>query len=141
MNRETKILAGIIIVTIPTIVYGGFSLLGFLARPGSFYYTDPYIQNFFRAGHAHAGVLVTLSLVFLLYVDKTALSDGLRWYVRLSVPAAALLVPAGFFFSVLPVGVSEVNAFIYLAYAGAALVFVGALLLGIGLLRSAGSGR
>ncbi len=96
MSRESRILAGIIIVTIPTIVYGGFSLFGFLTDLNSFYYSDPYVQNFFRAGHAHAGVLVALSLVALLYVDKTALAGGLRWFVRLSIPAAAILVPAGY---------------------------------------------
>jgi hypothetical protein len=59
-------------------------------------------QNFFRAGHAHAGVIVILSLVCQLLADGAVLPDPLLWAVRIGVPLSAILISSGFFFSVLP---------------------------------------
>ena len=55
-------------------------------------------QNFFRAGHAHAGVIVILSLVCQILADSAFLSSPLVWLVRIGVPLAAILISAGFFF-------------------------------------------
>ena len=63
MTREAKLLSGIILITIPTIQYGGYLLLTSLMSKSSGYMENPLRQNFFRAGHAHAGVIVILSLV------------------------------------------------------------------------------
>ena len=62
MTREARLLSGIILITIPTIQYGGYFLLTSLIDKGSGYMDNPLRQNFFRAGHAHAGVIVILSL-------------------------------------------------------------------------------
>jgi hypothetical protein len=48
---------------VPTIQYGGYFLLTSLVNRGSGYVENPLRHNFFRAGHAHAGVIVILSLV------------------------------------------------------------------------------
>ena len=57
-----------------------------------------------RAGHAHAGVLLllllVLSLVTLRYVAEAALSEGMKTLVRHSIPAAAVLLQAAY----LPLG-------------------------------------
>ena len=95
-------------------------------------------QDLWRAGHAHAGVLLLLTLVVLRYVDETGLSEGTRWYVRLAVPAAAVLLPIAFFLSVLSPDATQPTQLIYLAYVGAALLVTGLLILGIGLLRAQG---
>ena len=92
-------------------------------------------QNLWRAGHAHAGVLLVLSLVALRYVDEAALSHRLRWFVRSAIPASAILLPAAFFFSVLTPDATEPNRMILLAYAGAVVLAAGLILLGVGLLR------
>jgi hypothetical protein len=39
-------------------------------------------QDLWRAGHAHAGVLLILSLVTLRYVDEANLSKGMKRVVR-----------------------------------------------------------
>ncbi len=70
----------------------------------------------------------------LRYVDETALSEGMRWLVRLSLPAAAILLPAAFFLSVLSPEAREPNALIYLAYVGRVVLAVGLLAL-ISLIR------
>ena len=57
MSPETRKHAGILIVIIPTVVYGGVSILGFLIHDPA-YMQNPLRQNLFRAGHAHAGVLL-----------------------------------------------------------------------------------
>jgi hypothetical protein len=54
----------------------------------------------------------------LRYVDEAALSEGMRWLVRLSLPIAAILLPAAFFLSVLSPKATEPNALVYLAYVG-----------------------
>lgn len=56
-------------------------------------------KAFVRAGHAHAGVLVTLGLVGLILVDAARLSGFLAWVGRLGIPLAAVLISAGFFAS------------------------------------------
>jgi hypothetical protein len=44
-------------------------------------------------------VWLVLSLVALRYVEEAALSEGMRWVVRLALPAAAILMPLAFFLS------------------------------------------
>jgi len=55
--------------------------------------------------------------------------------VRLSLPAAAILLPAAFFLSVLSPDAKEPNLLINLAYLGGISPAVGLLVLGIGLIR------
>ena len=63
---------------------------------------NPLRQSFFRAGHAHAGVIVVLSLLCQMLADSAVLPVPLLWLVRVGVPLSAILISAGFFFSVLP---------------------------------------
>src|ERR1700744_3683478 len=99
MTREARLLSGIILITVPTIQYGGYFLLTSLVDKNSGYMDNPLRQNFFRAGHAHAGVIVILSLVCQLLADSAPLPDAVTWMVRVGVPLAAILMPLGFFLS------------------------------------------
>jgi high-affinity Fe2+/Pb2+ permease len=136
MSKESRRTAGILLVVLPTVLYGGTALLGMLIDPHSGYMENPLRQNLFRAGHAHAGVLLVLSLVALRYVDEAQLSAGWKGFVRLGIPSAAIFLPAAFFFSVLSAQATHPNGFIYLAYVGAVVLAVSLLALGVGLLRS-----
>jgi hypothetical protein len=91
LSSESRRVAGILLVVFPSVQYGGVSLLMFLIDRNSGYMDNPLRQNLFRAGHAHAGVLLVLSLIALRYVDDAQLSDGWKRYVRSSIPAAAIL--------------------------------------------------
>src|SRR5918994_3839100 len=102
MSDASRQLAGILFVVIPTIEFGGWSLLRMIARRIPGYLDNPVRQNLFRAGHAHAGVLVLLALVGILYVDQTGLSSGTRTLVRTGFALAPILISAGFFLSVIP---------------------------------------
>ena len=137
MSRESRITAGIILIVIPTVMVGGLSLLANLTARVAGYVDNPLRQYLWRAGHAHAGVYLVLSLVMLRYVDEAVLPSFWRWVARLGVPIAAILIPAGFFLSVVTPTATEANGFIYLAYPGAVFLGAAVLSLGIGLIRSA----
>jgi hypothetical protein len=140
MTREARLLCGIILITVPSIQYGGYFLLTSLMDKTSGYMDNPLRQNFFRAGHAHAGVIVILSLVCQVLADSALLSPSLLWTARIAVPLAAILIPAGFFFSMLSPTAARPTGAVGLIYIGAIVLAAGVLLLGVGLIRSAISG-
>jgi hypothetical protein len=130
-------MAGIILLTVPSIQYGGYFLLTSLVDRNSHYMENPLRQNFFRAGHAHAGVFVILSLLCQILADSATLPTPWLWVARIGVPVAAILIPAGFFFSMVSPTATQPNQFISLIYVGIPFLAVGVLTLGIGLLRQA----
>ena len=135
MSRESRLTAGVLLILMPAVVYGGASILWLLIGDSS-YAQNQLRQDLWRAGHAHAGVLLVLSLVTLRYVDETNLSKNLKRLARHSIPAAAILLPVAFFLSVASPDATEPNAMIYLAYVGAISLAVGLFVLGVGLIRS-----
>lgn len=134
MSEESRKTAGWLIVILPTVIIGGVSILSLLIGSPD-YQENPLRQDLWRAGHAHAGILLILSLVSFLYVDRTSWSKGIKWLIRAAIPASAILLPMAFFFSVLTPDATEPNGFIYLAYVGAICLASGLILLGIGLIR------
>ena len=136
MSQESRRLAAILLIVFPTVVFGGASLLSMLIGNAEGYQDNPIRQDLWRAGHAHAGVLLILSLVFLRYVDDAVLSDRVKRLTRTSVPLAAIMLPVAFFLSVLSPDATGPNAIIYLAYLGAVVLVAGMLSLGVGLWRA-----
>lgn len=135
MTREARTMAGIILLTVPTIQYGGYFLLTSLTNRSSGYMDNALRQNFFRAGHAHAGVFVILALLCQILADSANLPVPWLWLARIGVPLAAVLIPMGFFLSITSPAAREPNAFMGLIYVGAAALAASVLTLGIGLLR------
>ena len=121
-------------MVMPTVAFGGVSILTLLINDPA-YAQNQLRQDLWRAGHAHAGVLLVLSLIALRYVDEANLSDRLKQMVRRAIPLSAILIPAAFFLSVLRSDATRPNALIYLAYVGAIVLIVGLLILGVGLIR------
>jgi uncharacterized membrane protein len=134
MAYESRRLAGILLIVLPTVMFGGVSILSLLIDDPT-YMQNSLRQDLWRAGHAHAGVWLILALVTLRYVDEANLSNSMKWLVRGSIPVAAILVPAAFFLSVLSPNATAPNGLIYLAYVGAVLLALGVLVLGVGLVR------
>jgi hypothetical protein len=131
LTPTTRYIAGAVLLTIVGIEFGGW----FLTRVvrGAVPLT-PFQQAFARAGHAHAGVLVTLSLVSLVLSDAAGLDGVFGWLARLGVPVAAALISAGFFFSSMGTGqVTKPNKLIWLIWIGALSLGIGVVTLGIGL--------
>jgi len=102
LSRESKMVSGILLITIPTIMYGGLTLLGILTegqaglRPGSLTLNETQ-WSLWRAGHAHAGVFVLFSLIIQPLVDQIDGAKAVQWVARLGAPVAAIMIPAGFF--------------------------------------------
>jgi hypothetical protein len=134
MTHESRRLAGILLIVLPSVMFGGVSILSLLIGDPA-YAKNALRQDLWRAGHAHAGVWLILALVALRYVDDANLSAGLKWFVRISIPIAAIVGPAGFFLSVLAPDATAPNGLINLVYLGAIVLALGVLVLGIGLVR------
>jgi hypothetical protein len=137
MSEQSLRMAGILLVVYPTVVFGGASLLWHWITRRTAYYDHPLRRSMWRAGHAHAGVLLLLSLVTIVLVDDAELGDGWKQVVRTTVPAAALLLPVAFFLSIVRADAERPTRLVNLAYLGAISLSVGMLTLGIGLLRAA----
>lgn len=133
LSEATTRIAGILFIALVTVETGGLYLVKLVrgAAPA----TELQL-SFARAGHAHAGVLLILSLIGLLYADAVALAGTWGTVARSGVPVAALLMPIGFFFSSMGEGRTSPNRLIALIYLGGVCLAAGLLALGIGLLRS-----
>lgn len=133
LSEPARITAGIAVLAAITVTTGGH----FLTRvvTGRVPATD-FQTAFFRAGHAHAGVLIILGLVCLLLTEATGLTGGWQWLARTGVLVAAILMPAGFFFSAMGTGRTAPNRWVVLLWAGAAFLAAGLGALGVGLLIS-----
>ena len=138
-NHVTRIAnaRGILLLVLPTVMYGGLSLLSFLTRNSPGYTDNPLRHDLWRAGHAHAGVYLVLSLVMLRYVDEAMLSPFWKWIARTGAPIAAILIPAAFFLSVASPTATQPNGLMNLAYIGAMFLAAAVLSLGVGLIRAA----
>jgi hypothetical protein len=136
MSSESIQSAGLLLVILPTVAFGGVSILYLWVGRDSAYMENALRARMWAAGHAHAGVFLVLSLVALLYVDRADLGDSLKGLVRSLIPASAILVSAAFFLSTLRPDVQKPNALIYLAYLGFVTLSSGLLILGVGLLRA-----
>ena len=134
LSREARVVAGITLFAVPTIVYGGTRLVGILTKgtaglaPGGLVLDDTQ-WALFRAGHAHAGVWVIFALVLQVLLDSARLPATLTWLARISAPVAAVAISGGFF------GLAFLPAFRWLLYFGAASLVVAVILAGIGLVR------
>ncbi|HYY44989.1 MAG TPA: hypothetical protein VE975_07340 [Actinomycetota bacterium] len=136
MSQESMQTAGVLLITVPAIAFGGVTLLRLIwgREPG--YLDNPVRQNLWRAGHAHAGVLVILALLGMLYVDQAGLSRGLEAATRYALVAAPILMPLGFFLSVAAPQSEHPNKLIYLVPLGGLCLVAGSLILGIGLVTA-----
>jgi hypothetical protein len=136
MAPQSRRLAGILLILVPAVAFGGASLLSMILGQTPGYLDNPLRQDLWRAGHAHAGMMLILALVLLRYVDETRLSGRWLWLARHGVPIAAILMPAGFFLSVLSPDATEPNPLIYLVFAGGLFLIAGVLTTGIELIRA-----
>lgn len=135
LSREAKLVSGVTLLAIPTIMYGGITLLGILTQNAAGSAPGGLVLNetqwaLWRAGHAHAGVWVILSLVMQVLIDATRLPTSMMWLARASAPAAAIAVSGGFF------GLAFFPEFRWLLYVGGLSLFVALVITGVGLLRN-----
>jgi hypothetical protein len=134
LSREARIVSGITLLAVPTVMYGGVTLLGILTTgvagiSSGGLELDETQWALYRAGHAHAGVWLVLSLAIQMLLDSAVLSRPLQWLARIAAPIAAVAVSGGFF------GLAYSSNFRWLLYFGAACLVVAVVLTAVGLLR------
>jgi hypothetical protein len=140
LTKDAKLMSGITLLVVPTIMYGGWTLLGVLmhGRLGGHVnglHLDETQWALWRAGHAHAGVWTLLSLVLQILLDSARLSVGFTWLARISAPVAAVALSGAFF------GLAFSPAFSPLLYLGVGLMFFALVTTAIGLLRGTRDAR
>ena len=135
LSQSASITVGAVLLTVVAVAYGGTFLLNLVTGRAQ---ANDLQKSFYRAGHAHAGVLITLGLVVVIVTS----TDGVPgWAHSLSsgVLYAAILIPAGFFLSVIGTDPKRPNKLIILLWLGVVSLTVGLVSAGVGLIMSAGS--
>src|SRR5688500_4618387 len=97
LSREAKVVSGVSILTVPLVMFGGATILGVVTNgtaglsPGNLV-LDAQQLALWRAGHAHAGVWLILSLVLQMLLDAATLTVNLRRTARILAPLAAVFI-------------------------------------------------
>ncbi len=131
LSDSAQTTAAIALLAAITVTSGGYFLLRI--GTGKVPVTE-FQRGFFRAGHAHAGVFITLGLVCVLLTDAAGLTGAVGWLAGSGVLVAAILMPAGFFLSAIGSGRTAPNRLIVLVFIGAGFLIAGLGSLGVGLL-------
>jgi hypothetical protein len=133
LTPGTRRTIGVLLLTILAIEYGGTFMLRVVRgrQPAT-----EFQRAFFRAGHAHAGVLVILALVSQILVSATHVGGVLGFLATNGIWAAAILMSAGFFLSAAGRDATAPNRLIAILYLGAVSLAAGVFSLGIGLLTA-----
>jgi len=97
MSDEARWMLAVSFISLPTIAFGGYFLLSILKRQAGTENISSIQREYFRAGHAHAGVLVTLAIIGQIVLDYSLFNETLVWAMRIGLVAAPLLISGGFF--------------------------------------------
>jgi hypothetical protein len=97
MSQPVQVFTVIVLVSLPTVMFGGFSLLQ-LVTAGKL---NDFQRTYFRAGHAHAGVLLVMTLAALSFLDKADLSGAARWAVCVLLVVGVIAQSGGMFLHML----------------------------------------
>jgi hypothetical protein len=126
LSGPVQVFTAIALISLPTVMFGGFSLLRLLAARR----LNEFQIAYFRAGHAHAGVLLVLALVVLDLLTRTSLGRTGQWVVGTLLLVGILAQSGGMF---VHMGIGEPGRW----SAGNTLTTVGALLLAAAMLTTA----
>jgi hypothetical protein len=123
-----SITVGATIISVVTIAAGGVFLLRVVTGNRE---ANGLQKSFFRAGHAHAGVLVMLGLLLSVVGNAAGASPAWANGGAIAVLLAAIMMPAGFFLSVLGRNPARPNRMIASVWLGATLLIAGVLTSGV----------
>jgi heme/copper-type cytochrome/quinol oxidase subunit 4 len=88
-----KLFTVIVLISLPTVMFGGYALLDLLSKER----LTEFQRTYFRAGHAHAGVLLVMTLAALAVLDGTEFGDGARWVACILLAVGVLAQSGGMF--------------------------------------------
>jgi hypothetical protein len=123
----------IAVLSLLGVEFGGWALLGLILGRK----LDAERQRFFRAGHAHAGVLLVLSLVYFLYFDRADLSRTTQWVAGAILVAGVSSQSGGFFLHLAAADLDQPSPGTWLTRTGALLIAAALVILAVGLIRAA----
>lgn len=127
------IVLGVTVLSVAGIASGGT----FLLRVSSGKRQANQLQkSFFRAGHAHAGVLVTLGLTLAVLGRVADANPGWSQAGAIAVLSAAIFIPAAFFLPVLGTDPHRPGRAFGLIWLGVAALVFGVLSSGISLVAA-----
>ncbi len=132
--EPTKLYPIVAVLSLVTVEYGGWALLSFLTVRRQL---NDFQTTFFRAGHAHAGVLLVLSLVYFIYLDRTDFGEGTQWLAGALLLAGVLVHPGGLFLHMAVGGEGRASIGTRLTRLGAGLIAAALIFLAVGLIREA----
>jgi hypothetical protein len=113
-------------ILLPTVMFGGYSLLHLQVRKEVL---TPFQETYFRAGHAHAGALLLLALLYYQYLGHTSASVLVRWIACTAVVVGLLAVASGFFLHMARGEPGRGSAGVLVTNLGAGLLALATLLL------------
>jgi len=120
-------------IALPTVMFGGYSLLRLLNRGDAL---TPFQVDCFRAGHAHAGVLLLLSLLYYMFLDRTALSVSVKQVACAGLFVGIMAQSGGFFLHMALGKPSRASIGTKVTIAGAALLACAVIILVYGLITT-----
>jgi hypothetical protein len=121
-------------IALPTVMYGGYSLLRLINQGERL---TPFQATWFRAGHAHAGVLLLMSLLYYVFLDQTMLAPSTKQVGCLAMFVGILAQSGGFFVHMMVGHPNAPSIGTFITMAGAALLAtaVGILVYGLVTIR------
>jgi hypothetical protein len=118
-------------IALPTVMYGGYSLLQLINRGDAL---TPFQVGWFRAGHAHAGVLLLMSLLYYVFLDDTSLSLTVKHAACVVLFLGVLAQSGGFFVHMIVGRPNRTSVGTSITIAGAALLVCAIAVLVYGLI-------
>lgn len=97
MSGAARWMIALAFISLPTIAFGGYFLLSILKRQSGTENVTSEQRDYFRAGHAHAGVLILLAIVGQLVLDYSRFNESITWVLRIGLFVAPVLISGGFF--------------------------------------------
>ncbi|NLE53163.1 MAG: hypothetical protein GX613_17330 [Chloroflexi bacterium] len=128
ISGDARNVIGWLFVTVPLVEYGGYFLLSLLRRRGTEASADDRF-SFYRAGHAHAGVLVILAIIAQIVIDQAGFSPSVASLVCAGFFLPPILMSAGFFLGA-PDASGRPRRLVALVYVGAVVLLLASWALG-----------
>lgn len=131
--EPTRFYPIIALISLLTVEIGGGALLGYLTGRGKL---SDFQEQFFRAGHGHAGVLLILALACFAFFDRSAMGTNTQWIVGAVLLLGVLAQSGGFFLHMLTGEPNSRSAGTMLTYSGGLLIAAAIITLVVGLIRA-----
>lgn len=132
-DKPQRVLGAISWVLLVAVIFGGESLLRFLSGGDSL---TEHEEQFFRAGHGHAGVLTIIGLLYSNYLGKTALPARAQYAAWIAYALGVGGVAGGMFLHAYTGEPGEASAGTTLAMIGGIVIAAAVLYLAWNLIRN-----